>query len=202
MFWGQQYASRCVLLLPCTCGEATPSKPNLGSSCWPPPLAQVLGQRYASIHLRRDDMFRHCVAQAKCQYWPQREAAECVLAKMRRHGLELLFLASDSSNEDLSLFLTMLQEPRDLGPPIKVVRLGRMQGKMWAEALNRAGTTDDPMVVATVEKVVCAISKLFMGTHSSTFSLSIADFRMALGTATCEDGDFCGSIGAPEVLPL
>lgn len=163
---------------------------------------QVLGQRFASIHLRRDDLFRHCVAQSKCEYWPQRQAAECALAKMRAAGLELLFLASDSTNEDLSLFLTMLQEPRDLGPPIRVVRLGRMQGRMWAEAVNRAVAFDDPMVVATVEKVVCAMSMLFMGTHGSTFSQAIADFRMALGTATCEDGDFCSGIGSPEALPL
>lgn len=165
-------------------------------------LPQVLGQRYASLHLRRDDLLQHCVVQSKCKYWPQRQAAECVLAKMRALGSELLFLATDSSNEDLSLFLTMLQEPRDLGAPIRVVRLGPMQGRMWAAAVNGAAAADDPMVVAAVEKAVCAMSELFMGTPLSTFSQAIADLRIALGTATCEDGDFCSGVDLPEVVPV
>ncbi|CAI5536796.1 unnamed protein product [Closterium sp. Naga37s-1] len=221
-------------------------------------VREVSGGAFAALHLRRDDMFRHCVGQGKCPYWAQRQAGECVREKLlggafdaasaqhARHaggaawagrgamgafpGRPLLFLASDTSDSDLAVFLSALQgvpllphtntttasastastassfttpTPASLAgldspEAVVVVRLPSLEGKMWAERLNREGLAGDAVAVAVVEKVVCAMSRLFLTTPGSTFSHHIMHLRIALHTASCHDGGFCHGLMDPE----
>ncbi|GJP35741.1 hypothetical protein CLOM_g20270 [Closterium sp. NIES-68] len=222
-------------------------------------VREVSGTQFAALHLRRDDMYRHCVGQGKCKYWAQRQAGECVRHKLlggvldsvlaeqaRQHahaawagqgsasvfpGRPLLFLASDTPDEDLAVFLSALQgvplQPEanttsattttaattagistptaaslpglDAPESVLVVRLPRLEGKMWAERLNREGLAAQAAAVAAVEKVVCAMSRLFLGTPGSTFSHHIMHLRLALRTASCHDGGFCRGLMDPEL---
>ncbi|CAI5457951.1 unnamed protein product [Closterium sp. Yama58-4] len=222
-------------------------------------VREVTGGAFAALHLRRDDMFRHCVGQGKCPYWAQWQAGECVREKLlggafdaasAQHarktggaswgergamgtfpGRPLLFLASDTSDSDLAVFLSALQgvpllphantttasasastgssltSPTpallaDLDSPeaVAVVRLPSLEGKMWAERLNREGLAGNAVAVAAVEKVVCALSRLFLTTPGSTFSHHIMHLRTALHTASCHDGGFCRGLADPEVV--
>ncbi|CAI5470530.1 unnamed protein product [Closterium sp. Yama58-4] len=226
-------------------------------------VREVTGGAFAALHLRRDDMFRHCVGQGKCPYWAQRQAGECVREKLlggafdaasaqhARHaggaawagrgamgavpGRPLVFLASDTSDSDLAVFLSALQgmpllphantttasasasasastgssltspTPASLAgmdspEAVTVVRLPSLEGKMWAERLNREGLAGDAVAVAAVEKVVCALSRLFLTTPGSTFSHHIMHLRLALHTASCHDGGLCRGLADPEVV--
>ena len=245
-------------------------------------VREVIGRPFVAVHLRRDDMFRSCVEGRNCPYWSQRQSAECVASKLfaadlliaadRGRGadaqgdagagyskgkerLPVLFLASDASDEDLRVFLSVLQRasrraaylptlsPSSLenvtamesdgstekgmlqeGPykgelgqagGITVVRLPSLAGKVWARTLNRIPPmkyldrnkkkpmslpwTEYSDVVATVEKVVCAQAKVFLGTPSSTFTDHIMTMREAIGNGNCVDGGICkGVSGARE----
>ncbi|GJP35893.1 hypothetical protein CLOM_g20436, partial [Closterium sp. NIES-68] len=51
-------------------------------------VREVSGTQFAALHLRRDDMYRHCVGQGKCKYWAQRQAASaCATSCWGRAGL-------------------------------------------------------------------------------------------------------------------
>ena len=52
-------------------------------------------------------------------------------------------------------------------------------------------TLEDPVVRATMEKLVCAFSDVFRGSKYSTFTDDIARLRHGFLTASCEDDFVC-----------
>ena len=158
----------------------------------------------------------------------------------------VLFLASDTSDEDLDVFLSMIGGRRvdrctplilgsaastgdarntgSVGPEavtkdleegrrgslnasegniiydlfldnrIEVVRMPPLSGHPWAEELRQVGADKNGGVVAMVEKLVCALSSVFLTSPGSTFSQHIMGLRQAMRTASCMDGAICKGV--------
>ena len=158
----------------------------------------------------------------------------------------VLFLASDTSDEDLAVFLSVLRGRRvdrctpsiyepmasagstrnagSIGPEalakslqeggrgglnasegdiiddaflddrIEVVRMPPLPGHPWAEELRQVGGNVNWDVVAMVEKLVCALSSVFLTSPGSSFSQHIMGLRQAMRTASCMDGAICKGV--------
>ena len=62
----------------------------------------------------------------------------------------------------------------------------------WFQPAASAGFQPNEMVFSTIEKLVAAKAKVFLGTHQSTFSWDIERLRRGFGLTDCRDRNLGG----------
>lgn len=171
----------------------------------------VLGPDYLAVHLRRGDFLGfwnrdECRAQGPlnrgCRAKPLPLLARCIAEKAAGTNVSVVFAATNAAPVELALLRDLLAAAR---PPLALVTVpdaaaggdggggggGGVGRFRWAAPWRRLKLDDHPLALATLDKLVCAMARVFMGTRGSTFTADIAAMRAALGTLSCRDQDVC-----------
>eukprot|EP00850_Spirogloea_muscicola_P023391 SM000353S13167 [mRNA] locus=s353:58220:60225:+ [translate_table: standard] len=156
-------------------------------------VREFTGANYAALHLRRSDFYRDVPQPQKgLKYWSIQQVAECISRKLQAlGGVRLLFLATDATDSDVRLLQSLLLGLASPAQPVSLVRLPNMGREVWAGDLNRLGLAEDPLAVALVEKLICAMAAAFFSSPYSSFSFHIRQYRAAFSMPTCYDQLIC-----------
>lgn len=77
---------------------------------------------------------------------------------------------------------------------VKLVQIeATWQQQEWAKQVTSEGFQDADLMRASLDKAVCSLATVFLGTHSSTFTHEIASLRHLLKTAVCVDSLICAN---------
>lgn len=125
------------------------------------PLPVAIGGPYMAIHLRRADfLYGH-----KEDVPSIRSAANQILSKLSTNNLTVVFIASDTKQEELDELKQLLKQVTLFyyKPSRDVIRKYKDGG------------------IAIIDQWICSHARYFIGTHESTFSFRIQEEREILG---------------------
>ena len=66
-----------------------------------------------------------------------------------------------------------------------------VEDKPWKHPLQEAGFDVSRLAIATMEKLICAQSYAFLGTHGSSFTDDIIRLRQGMRLSSCVDDFIC-----------
>ncbi|KAL5995056.1 hypothetical protein ACLOJK_025114 [Asimina triloba] len=128
-------------------------------------------------------------AKKKSCFFPIPQAAECILRVVERANAPVIYLSTDaaSSETDLLQSLTMLN-----GKTIPLVkRPVHTSVEKWDAYLYRNHLGGDDQVEAMLDKTICAMANVFIGSSGSTFTEDIFRLRRDRGSASVCDEYLC-----------
>lgn len=132
------------------------------------------GKPFLALHWRRTDF--HAVRRS--HEWALQSAADLIKHArhaMRRHGLAGVYLATDSD------------DPAEMAEVQRALRFARVRQK-------GGGSLRDRVETANLEIAICASATRFLGTRTSSFTLTILEERRAVFGQSEESG---GEMGRP-----
>ncbi|CAI7917344.1 unnamed protein product, partial [Closterium sp. NIES-54] len=139
--------------------------------------------RYMAVHWRRGDMMSQY---KKAGHVSAQQAGLCVAHKMQRsYNTTALFLATDGGADEIS---ELEQSIRSVIPSLQLFQLPHdFTAQAWAEILLPFHFEHLTTVRATLDKAVCAMADVFLGTKISSFSQDIFRIRSGLRYNACDD---------------
>lgn len=150
------------------------------------------GRPWVAVHWRRGDLMKLCSSEL-CRLRPE-QAASCTAQAMLRQGSHSLFLASDGTAAEKAEFLDAL---RKKVPQLQV--LERPPAPEWTQAAWAAalwgeagfGEEDWDLLGVGLDKAICSLADVFLGTTSSSFSADILSKRRGMRRRSCADDFLC-----------
>ncbi|KZC11772.1 GDP-fucose protein O-fucosyltransferase 2 [Dufourea novaeangliae] len=147
----------------------------------------ALGGPYLAVHLRRRDFLV-----GRSSTVPTIESAASQVKKTMDHfGLKLLFVATDTTEEEFNNLKDYLFE-------YTVLRF--IPSNSVLNKFKDGG-------VAIIDQIICSYARYFLGTYESTFTFRIQEDREIIGFPTettfnvlCKDTKKCGSNGQWEIV--
>jgi len=116
---------------------------------------KAIGGPYIAAHVRRKDFLR-----ARKESIPSLEKlAKDLKAKMKEHGVEKVFIASDGTQEEMKKLKKLL-------PEMQMFKASKQQ----KEKYKMGG-------LAIIDQIICSHARYFTGTKESTFSFRIQEER-------------------------
>lgn len=149
-------------------------------------LVQALtdGAPYAALHLRRGDFGRR-ESEGKLHFSVPQVAR--VLAGWLGHvRVATLYVATDGTPREVEELAQLLGSTQAAADGMRVLSK-REIGPSWRSKIERFEVGSGGVMLAVVEKLICAGAVAFMGTPISTFSEDIARLRVAGSQASCWD---------------
>ncbi|CAI7783606.1 unnamed protein product [Closterium sp. NIES-54] len=140
--------------------------------------------RYMAVHWRRTDLIK------SYSHLTVEQTGSCVARKMIRSGnLTTLFLATDTNDEEVK---QLEQVIRASIPNLRLVRQpASLAGEDWAAVLAQAHFTHMTTVQAVLDKAICVMADVFLGTDASSFTADINRIRAGLRFQECDDTPIC-----------
>ncbi|CAI5482485.1 unnamed protein product [Closterium sp. Yama58-4] len=140
--------------------------------------------RYMAVHWRRTDLIKNYA------HLTVEQTGSCVARKMIRSGnLTTLFLATDTNDEEVK---QLEQVIRASIPNLRLVRQPTsLAGEGWAAVLAQAHFTHMTTVQAVLDKAICVMADVFLGTDASSFTADINRIRAGLRYQECDDTSIC-----------
>lgn len=148
-----------------------------------------LGRDYVALHFRRHGFLKFCNAKNPSCFFSVPQSANCIKRVAERANAPVIYLSTDAAESETSLLqsLTVVD-----GKPIPLVkRPTRSQAEKWDALLYRHGLQDDSQVEAMLDKAICALSSIFIGSAGSTFTEDILRLRKDWGSASLCDEYIC-----------
>lgn len=156
-------------------------------------IQTYLGKHFLALHFRRYGFLTFCNENSKkgykCFFYPIPQAAECILRNIHSSSVPVIYLSTDAKESETSLLQSLLVQ-NGVSIPL-VQRPDHEKGEKWDSPLERHGLLDDKEVVAMLDKTICAMSSMFIGSPGSTFSADIMRMRGEWGTSNTCDGYLC-----------
>lgn len=152
-------------------------------------IQTFLGRDFIALHFRRHGFLKFCNAKIQSCFFPIPQAANCITRVAERANTPVIYLSTDAaeSETDLLQSLTMLN-----GRNIPLVkRPARNSAEKWDSLLYRHGIEGDSQVDAMLDKTICAMSSVFIGSSGSTFTEDILRLRKDWRTASVCDEYLC-----------
>ncbi|GJP34812.1 hypothetical protein CLOM_g19232 [Closterium sp. NIES-68] len=150
--------------------------------------SQNEGHRYMAIHWRRKDLITSF--QDSGAHLSTNRTARCIAARMAISGnLSTVFLATDAEAAEVEeLTKAVLSHV----PKLRLMQLPpNLEEQAWAQVLLPYQFEHPGLVRATLDKAVCALADVFLGTVASSFTDDIQRIRTGLRLAACEDKVLC-----------
>lgn len=152
-------------------------------------IQTYLGANFIALHFRRYGFLQFCNAKEESCFFPIPQAANCILQKVQTSNAPVIYLSTDApaSETDLLQSLIMLN-----GRTIPLVKRPAHDARgKWDALLYRHRLHSDDQVFAMLDKTICALSSVFIGTNGSTFTDDIIRLRRDWGTASTCDEHLC-----------
>lgn len=152
-------------------------------------IQTFLGKDFVALHFRRHGFLKFCNAKQPSCFYPVPQAAECINRVVERANTPVIYLSTDAAESETGLLqsLTVLN-----GKTVPLVRRpARNSAEKWDALLYRHGLEEDLQVEAMLDKTICALSSVFIGSSGSTFTDDILRLRKDWGSASQCDEYLC-----------
>lgn len=159
-----------------------------------------LGSNFLAVHFRRHGFLVFCnrwTLGPSC-FYPIPQAARCIEAKVCQVGADVVFFSMDAAESEVEVLVAALHQRR-----VFVMRrtatheaLAKWDAVLW----RQAGREAEEGVMAMVDKAICSLAVVFLGTRDSSFSAHIQSMRLTMATASSCDAPLCHDQGAPSFI--
>ncbi|CAI5501114.1 unnamed protein product [Closterium sp. Naga37s-1] len=148
-------------------------------------------QRYLAVHWRRGDLL--LLYQKILAFLTVENTGRCIAERMVRSGnISTVFLATDADEEEVGQLKGVVH---GYLPGVEIVQLPEeLTGQPWAKVLDPFRFQNQALLRASLDKAVCVLADVFMGTPKSSFSTDIVRLRTGFRISTCEDEYICESM--------
>ncbi|XAR49822.1 Peptide-O-fucosyltransferase [Bertholletia excelsa] len=152
-------------------------------------IQTFLGERFIALHFRRHGFLKFCNAKSPSCFFPIPQAADCIGSVLERANTPVIYLSTDAAESETSLLQSLVVLD---GKPVPLVkRPARNSAEKWDALLYRHGLEEDSQVEAMLDKTICAMSTVFIGSTGSTFTEDILRLRRGWGSASLCDEYLC-----------
>ncbi|KAL5198544.1 hypothetical protein ABZP36_002056 [Zizania latifolia] len=148
-----------------------------------------LGGNYIALHFRRHGFLKFCNAKKESCFFSIPQAAECILRIVEKANVPVIYLSTDAAESETNL-LQSLVVFNDRQVPL-VRRPEHHSSEKWDALLYRNHMGGDNQVEAMLDKAICALSNVFIGSPGSTFTEDILRLRRGWGSASHCDEYLC-----------
>uniref|UniRef100_A0A0D9X0L9 GDP-fucose protein O-fucosyltransferase 2 n=1 Tax=Leersia perrieri TaxID=77586 RepID=A0A0D9X0L9_9ORYZ len=148
-----------------------------------------LGGNYIALHFRRHGFLKFCNVKKESCFFPIPQAAECILRIVEKANAPVIYLSTDAAESETNL-LQSLVVFNDRQVPL-VRRPEHHSSEKWDALLIRNHMGGDNQVEAMLDKTICALSNVFIGSSGSTFTEDILRLRRGWGSASHCDEYLC-----------
>ncbi|CAI5971124.1 unnamed protein product [Closterium sp. NIES-65] len=144
--------------------------------------------RYMAIHWRRKDLVTSF--QDSGSHLTINRTARCIADRMAKSSnLSTIFLATDAEPTEVAELTGAVLSHR---PDLRLMQLPlNLDAQAWAQVLLPHRFEHPGVVRVTLDKAVCALADVFLGTAASSFTEDIQRIRTGLRVAHCEDQILC-----------
>ncbi|KAK6911787.1 GDP-fucose protein O-fucosyltransferase [Dillenia turbinata] len=150
-------------------------------------IQTFLGKNFIALHFRRHG-FLNNAKQPSC-FFPVPQAAECINHVVEKANMAVIYISTDAAESETSLLQSLIVQN---GKPVPFVkRPARSSAEKWDALLYRHGLQDDSQVEAMLDKTICAMSSIFIGSSGSTFTEDILRLRKDWESASVCDEYLC-----------
>ncbi|KAA8540196.1 hypothetical protein F0562_024241 [Nyssa sinensis] len=148
-----------------------------------------LGERFIALHFRRHGFLKFCNAKKPSCFFPIPQAADCISRVVERANTPVIYLSTDAAESETTLLQSLVVLNGKTVPLVK--RPARNSAEKWDALLYRHGLEGDSQVEAMLDKTICAMSTVFIGSPGSTFTDDILRLRKDWGSASLCDESIC-----------
>ncbi|MQL80744.1 hypothetical protein Taro_013191 [Colocasia esculenta] len=157
-----------------------------------------LGNNFIALHFRRHGFLKFCIAavyatmnNAKDEscFFPVPQAAECILRVVEKADAQVIYLSTDAASSETNLLQSLIVLNDKTIPLIK--RPDHTSVEKWDALLFRNHLLGDSQVEAMLDKTICAMSNVFIGSSGSTFTDDIFRLRRDWGSSSVCDENLC-----------
>ncbi|PSS18157.1 GDP-fucose protein like [Actinidia chinensis var. chinensis] len=155
-------------------------------------IQTFLGERFIALHFRRHGFYgflKFCNAKKSSCFFPIPQAADCIVRVAERANAPVIYLFTDAAESETSLLQSLVLSNGKAVPLVK--RPARNSAEKWDALLYRHGLEEDSQVEAMLDKTICAMSSVFIGSSGSTFTEDILRLRKDWGLASLCDEYVC-----------
>ncbi|KAE9453338.1 hypothetical protein C3L33_14757, partial [Rhododendron williamsianum] len=152
-------------------------------------IQTFLGEKFVALHFRRHGFLIFCNAKKPSCFFPIPQAADCIARVVERANTPVVYLSTDAAESETSILQSLVVVNGKAVPLIK--RPARNPAEKWDALLYRHGLDGDPQVEAMLDKTICAMSTVFIGSSGSTFTEDILRLRKDWGSASLCDEHLC-----------
>ncbi|KAL2932840.1 O-fucosyltransferase 5 [Bienertia sinuspersici] len=148
-----------------------------------------LGKDFVALHFRRHGWLKFCNAKNPSCFFSVPQAANCITRVLARANTPVIYLSTDAAESETGLLQSLMVID---GKPVPLVkRPSRNSAEKWDALLYRHGLEGDSQVEAMLDKTICAMSSVFIGSSGSTFTEDILRLRKGWGTLSVCDEYIC-----------
>ncbi|CAA6662728.1 unnamed protein product [Spirodela intermedia] len=148
-----------------------------------------LGNNYIAVHFRRHGFLQFCNAKEESCFFPVPQAAECILRVVEKTNAPVIYLSTDAAASETDLLQSLVASNNRPIPMIK--RPAHSSIEKWDALLYRNHLGEDSQVEAILDKTICAMASVFIGSSGSTFTDDIFRLRKDWGFASVCDENLC-----------
>ncbi|KAL6972589.1 O-fucosyltransferase 36 [Sarracenia purpurea var. burkii] len=152
-------------------------------------IQTFLGERFIALHFRRHGFLKFCNAKKPSCFFPIPQAADCIGRVVERANTPVIYLSTDAAESETNLLQSLVVLNGKAVPLVK--RPARNSAEKWDALLYRHNIEEDPQVEAMLDKAICAMSTVFVGSSGSTFTEDILRLRKDWGSASLCDEYLC-----------
>ncbi|KAH7858973.1 hypothetical protein Vadar_030008 [Vaccinium darrowii] len=152
-------------------------------------IQTFLGEKFVALHFRRHGFLKFCNAKKPSCFFPVPQAADCIGRVVERANTPVIYLSTDAAESETSLLQSLVVANEKPVPLVK--RPARNSAEKWDALLYRHDLDEHPQVEAMLDKTICAMSKVFIGSSGSTFTEDILRLRKDWGSASLCDEYLC-----------
>ncbi|XP_059645363.1 O-fucosyltransferase 36-like [Cornus florida] len=152
-------------------------------------IQTFLGEKFIALHFRRHGFLKFCNAKKPSCFFPIPQIAECITRVVERANTPVVYLSTDAAESETNLLQSLIMLNGKIVPLVK--RPARNSAEKWDALLYRHGIEGDSQVEAMLDKTICAMSSVFIGTSGSTFTDDILRLRKDWGSASLCDEYTC-----------
>ncbi|XP_060206047.1 O-fucosyltransferase 36-like [Lycium barbarum] len=148
-----------------------------------------LGDNFIALHFRRHGFLKFCNAKKPSCFYPVPQAADCINRVIERANSPVIYLSTDAAESETGLLQSLVVFNGKTVPLVK--RPARNSAEKWDALLYRHGLEGDSQVEAMLDKTICAMASVFIGSSGSTFTDDILRLRKDWGSASLCDEYLC-----------
>ncbi|KAJ8755800.1 hypothetical protein K2173_024345 [Erythroxylum novogranatense] len=152
-------------------------------------IQTFLGENFVALHFRRHGFLTFCNAKKPSCFYPIPQAADCISRVVGRANAPVIYLSTDAAESETGLLQSLVAVNGKTVPLVK--RPSYNSAEKWDAFLHRHGLQDDPQVEAMLDKTICAMSSVFIGSLGSTFTEDILRLRKDWQSASLCDEYLC-----------